>query len=202
MDIDWSTWGPTGAAVVAAGVAVWQAFSARSQAKSARDSADTAERQAKAAEDHLALARRQFDADLAARDEAEGPQFQVGPGVAHLLHEMYAAVPIKLLSGKHLDTVVISTPGVTDVRGFVRKVGDDDEEVVPAKTFKDLAPGAAFAVYLMLEFNAGTPLNVRFDLECYEGGGSRTWRRTYSAEVSEPPDPPAPSGRRRPSASS
>ncbi|MEU7923476.1 hypothetical protein [Micromonospora zamorensis] len=204
MGIDWSTWRPAGIAVAGAGVAFWQAISAKSQARSAQTQADaakesaaTAERQARAAEDHLALARRQFQAELAARDEAEGPHFQVGPARRRFSGEQYAEVPVKLLSGKRLESVVISTPAQPDVRGFLRRVGGDWEALETTLTRTDLAPGATFTAVLMLEYNFPRPLNLQLDFECHEGpGGSRTWQRSYSTEVTDPPEDAERIGRR------
>lgn len=187
MDFNWATWIPSGAAVAAAVVAVWQAVSARSQAKSAKDAAATAERQARAAEDQLALARRQFQVELSARDEADGPTFEVGPGVVHGLHEVYAEVQVKLLSGKYLGAVVVSVPGQPNVRGFVKKVGGDYDELAQVKTLQDLAPRRTFTLVLMLEYEAVVPMNVLFDFECHEGDGTRTWRRAYTSLVDVPP---------------
>ena len=192
MGIDWSTWGPTGAAVAAAGVAAWQALIARSQAKSATASAATAERQARAAEDQLALARQQFRSEQQARDEADGPRFQVDQGVDQVSGERYAQIPIKLLAGMPLDTVVISVAGQADVRGFVRRVGGDWDTVEPSMTLTNLAPGAAHTLFLMLEWNASSPVNVRLDFDCHEGaGGTRAWKRSYSSLLTDPPQGPS-----------
>ncbi|MEV7989549.1 hypothetical protein [Micromonospora sp. NPDC085948] len=197
IDIDVGAWGATLLAIGGAGVAVWQAFSAKSQAQSAkeqaiaaRESAATAERQATAAEDHLALARLQFQSELDARDEADGPEFEVTTGMVHVHDEQYAEVPIKLLSGKPLASVVISVAGQPNVRGFVNRVAGGWDGMRAAVTRTDLAPGAAFTVVLMLKYEASTPLNVRLDFECHEGdGGPRTWHRSYSSQVSRPPEP-------------
>ncbi|MFG3423225.1 hypothetical protein [Micromonospora sp. NPDC048063] len=212
IDINLETWGPGALAVVSAAVAGWAAFSARSQAKSAksqaksaeeqadaaRNSAATAMRQAVAAEEHLALARRQLQSELDARDEAEGPEFQVDDGVWHIIDEQYAEVPVKLLSGKPLAMVVISVAGSPDVRGFVSRVGGGWDGMQTSITRRDLAPGEAFKLVLMLEYKASIPLNVRFYFECHEdAGGTRTWRRWYSSHVAKPPEPPAGPRRRR-----
>ncbi|MGW5079556.1 hypothetical protein [Micromonospora echinospora] len=175
MEIDWSTWLPAGAAIAAAGVAVWQAVSAKSQADSARKSAGTAERQARAAEEQLALARRQYQSEQNARDEAGGPRFHVDQSVDQVNGERYAEIPFKLLAGTHLDTVIVSAAGQPDVRGFVNRVGGEWDAVHPSVTLTNLAPGAAHAVFLMLDWNASSPVNVRLDFECHEGaGGTRT----------------------------
>ncbi|MEU8024669.1 hypothetical protein AB0B88_20910 [Micromonospora haikouensis] len=197
MDIDWLTWGPTGVAAVAAGIAVWQAVSAGRQAKSAqeqaasaKESAATAERQALAAEEQLALARQQYQSEQRARDEAEGPRFQVDQGVDQVNGERFAEIPIKLLAGTHLDTVIISAAGQPDVRGFVRRVGGDEANARPSITLTNLAPGATHTVVLELEWNASSPVNVRLDFECHEGaGGTRTWNRSYSSLLVDPPQP-------------
>ncbi|SCG15611.1 hypothetical protein GA0070610_1846 [Micromonospora echinofusca] len=214
IDINVETWGPAVLAIGSAGVAVWAAISARSQADSAkrqaksaevqaeaaRDSAATAQRQALAAEEQLALARRQFQAELVARDESDGPEFRVDGGLWHCIDEQYAEIPIKLLSGKPLDAVVISVAGQPDVRGFVGRIGGGWDGMQTSITRRDFAPGAASTLVLMLEWKASMPLNVRLDFECHEGaGGSRTWHRSYSSQVNKPPEQPATSGfRRRP----
>ncbi|MET7881282.1 hypothetical protein ABZS52_30650 [Micromonospora profundi] len=187
MSIDWSAWLPAGAAVAAAGVAVWQAVIARGQAATATKSADLAERQARAAEQQVALARQQFQAETEARDDADGPQFEVGPAVWHFSGEQYAQVPVKLLMGKHLGSLVITTPGQPKVRGFVTKIGGGWDGMETAITRTDLAAGATFDLVLMLEYEVVLPLNVLFEFECHEGGGGRrTWHRSYAAQVTEP----------------
>lgn len=184
-------------AVLAAAVAVWQALIARTQAKSAEESADFAERQALAAEKQLALARRQFDSESNARDEADGPSFQVEQGVDLISGQRFGKIPIKLLAGTALDTVIVSAAGQPDVYGFVTRVGAD-ETVRPSVTLTDLAPGAAHTLVLYLDWNAMSPVNVRLDFECHEGGGgTRTWVRSYSTQVTDPPSPPTLAGRRR-----
>ncbi|MFG1872094.1 hypothetical protein [Micromonospora arborensis] len=185
---------------MAAVVAAWQAVIARGQAKTAKASADTAERQARAAEQHFALARQQFQAETDARDDAEGPQFEVGPAVKSFSGEQYAQVPIKLLQGKHLGSVIITTPGQPKVRGFVPKTGGAWEGLATTSTHTDLAPGATFDVILMLEYEVVLPLDLLFEFECHEGGGGRrTWRRSYVAQVAElPTDDLQNRGRRRP----
>ncbi|MFJ2081308.1 hypothetical protein ACIOBK_02065 [Micromonospora chokoriensis] len=192
MSIDWSTWLPAGAAVGAAGVAIWQAVSARSQAKSAEKSAGTAERQARAAEDQLVLMRQQYQSEQRVRDEADGPRFQVDQGVHDVRGERYAEIPVKLLAGGPLDTVVVTAAGQPDVRGFVRRVGGEWESFRPSITLTDLAPGAEHTIFLMLEWNALSPVSVRLDFECHEAaGGTRTWNRSYTSLLVDPPEPPS-----------
>ncbi|MGC4886644.1 hypothetical protein [Micromonospora sp. DT227] len=193
-------WGPGALAVLGAIVAVSQAVSARSQAKSARaqavsaqeqakdagEAAEVAKRQARAAEEQVELARQQYRSEQQARDEAAGPVFQLGDAWDMVSGERFGTIVFTLVAGTRLDRVVVSAADQAAVLGLVEKVGEMD--VASSMTLTNLAPGAMHTVVLMLDWNALSPVTVRLDFACHEGGGgSRTWSRSYSAQLNEPP---------------
>jgi hypothetical protein len=186
---DWIALGSAAVAIVGAGIAY-------TQARSARAAADAASRQAAAAEEQVAISRRQFEVDLAARNEAEGPTFAIEEAVDCMRHQRFITATLVLLSGPPLSVVKIRLAG-PDARALVPSIMSREDEWAGEMTWEDVSPVARRPVVAEMEWNAGSPLHLTLDLECVEEGGNhRTWNRTYTATAQEEPPEPGPWKRR------
>lgn len=195
-------------AVTAAGAAVWQSLSARSQAATAKDqaasalrSADAAEEQvqearrqagaaedqvgeaqrsAVAAEEQVELMRRRHEAYLAQRDERDGPVFNCTPkGYAGSI----CKIAIRMESGPEKVTVRIP-----EIR--VRPEGHDPEDTgsqLPDDNHQyPVVPGGDFSVDVDLRADR-SPVIVELRLECTELSElGRSWTRHRFVPVTGP----------------
>ena len=186
---DWIALASAIAAVIAAVVALAQARTAKDQARSARDAADAASRQAAAAEEQVRVSRRQLEADLAARDETEGPTFTLEEVVDHIRDQRFVTATLVLLSGPPLSAVTIQLGGA-DARGFVRSMLSNGGWV-KEEAWEDVSPVARRQVVAEMEWNATGPLHLTLELKCVERGGKeRVWNRACTAVAEpEPPEP-------------
>lgn len=168
-------WDNTVAAAVAV-IALWQA-------RSARDSADSARRAAKAAEEQVGLTRSQFEAYMADRDEASGPDIHVMDAKLVMDGEWFVSATLKMVNGPPLSYISVRARG-DDVRGLAERVGS--LERLADRTVTNLSSGAEFEVVAQMEWNRTSNL-LTLDIECVEGGGAhRRWLRSCTASPSEP----------------
>ena len=186
---DWIALASAITAVIGAIVALRQARTAKDQARSARDAADAASRQAAAAEEQVCVSRRQLEADMAARNEAQGPTYILEEVVDRMRHQRFVTATLVLLSGPPLSAVTIQLGGA-DARGLVRSMSSD-EGWIQEEIWEDVSPVARRPVVAAMEWNATGPLHLSLELKCVERGGKeRTWNRTCTAVAErEPPEP-------------
>jgi hypothetical protein len=176
---DWIALASAIGAVIAAVVAIWQA-------RSAREAANAASRQAAAAEEQVSISRSQLEADMADRDEAEGPAFAIEDAREVYDGEFFVTATLVMQSGRPLSSIKIRTRGA-DVRWLAPYLGSHDR--VAERMWHDVSPVAKLPVIAQMEWNASRPLNLTLDLECVEQGGKqRTWHRSCGA-TAEPARP-------------
>jgi hypothetical protein len=131
----------------------------------------------------VSLSRSQFEADIAARNEAEGPSFIV-ENAEHIYDSQHYVSATLVMSGGHPLSLVNVRARGEEVDWLVPSVNSIDR--LDSRMWRHVSPGAKLALVALVEWNASAPVNLTLDLECFEEGGKqRTWHRSCTASVAE-----------------
>lgn len=171
---DVAAWVAAGIALVAMGVATWQAVEARRSRKAADAGADAAKTQAEAAAAQVAIMR-------ADRDDRSAPEFELVEAVdCHQETGHFAArITLRMSSGPPLLSVRVAPHGE-----YIGRILD------PTDTFSKARPGGQISFRVACDDGYVEAQGV-VDLECTEEGGeNRTWTRGVGFTIaSAPPEP-------------
>ncbi|MFJ2477219.1 hypothetical protein ACIOWI_30305 [Streptomyces sp. NPDC087659] len=179
---DWISLGSGAVAGIAAGIAFWQALSAKTSATIARSQMVAAQEQVVAAREQVAIMALQLTYQTDDRNDAAGPRFEVL--TAELIENEHgqqrAAITVAQTLGSELSAVTVSARQSQQVYGLMVSNG------VGSVTWGVTAPGSTYEIKAMLAPNCAEPLNVVLDFRCTEANGGRTWHRTLTATPRPP----------------
>jgi hypothetical protein len=137
-----------------AGIAIWQARSAKKAARAAERQADAAEAAAQAAQEQVELMRRQLDAEDANRREARGPEFDIKfRGSSRGLPERTGQFEFAQNSGPALQTIQVSVTG-EGIRGLYDPQAPTTEGPPSAQPAVEVGPvskGGKVAVHVAVD---------------------------------------------------
>jgi hypothetical protein len=172
-----------------AGIAIWQARSAKKAARAAERQADAAEAAAQAAQEQVELMRRQLDAEDANRREARGPEFDIKfRGSSRGLPERTGHFEFAQNSGPALQTIQVSVTG-EGIRGLYDPQAPTTEGPPSAQPAVEVGPvskGGKVAVHVAVDPAVQATVPVRFTLDCHAEGSTDTWQRSYTADAHGP----------------
>jgi hypothetical protein len=172
-----------------AGIAIWQALSAKKAAQAAERQADAAEAAARAAQEQVELMRRQFDAEDANRREARGPEFGIMfRGASRGLPERTVHFEFAQNSGPALQTIQVSAigEGILGLYDPQTPTTEGPPSAQPAVELGPVSKGGKVAVHVACDPAVQATVPVRFTLVCHAEGSTDTWQRSYTADAHGP----------------